>query len=103
MEYKLTSKYQHSKKGKDGKNKNYLLYFLNDILIFKQKMPFDENYEKGWENRTRISDVYLLNSELHQTRQVIGSDKIRNVKYPISKKLLSQFNIPTGLKISICR
>ena len=45
-------------------------------------------------------DEYLLNNKIYQTRFVKqdGSDK-RNVSYPVSKKVLSQFEIPTDLKI----
>ena len=47
-EFKLTSKYQHSKRLPNGTRRSILLYFLNDILIFKQKVPFDETAEYGY-------------------------------------------------------
>jgi hypothetical protein len=115
MEYKLTSKYQHSKLHADGKRRNKLLYFLNDVLILEQKVPFDESYERGFQNRTSIYDEFLLNNNLFQKRKVAkerawwiqavhGHEyKIREVKFPVSKKILKQFNIPKGTIIKIER
>jgi len=97
--YKLSRKVQARKKGKDGKSKHLNLYFLNDILILKQKLPFDENFEEGFNIRTTIQDEYLLNNILYQTR--IKDGKIRDVKFPISKVILYDFNIPENLKINI--
>ena len=99
MEYKLTTKCQHAKRLKNGKCRTLLLYFLNNVLIFKQKLPFDENMEYGY-TKCYIEDEYLLNNKIYQTRFIEhdGSDK-RNVSYPVSKKMLSQFEIPTDLKI----
>lgn len=112
MEYKLTTHYQHSKKEGDGKRRNKLLFFLNGILIFEQKVPFDETYDHGYQNRTYITDIYLLDGNIYQKRQYNPSGawwrsrnfkeakgKIREVKYPVSKKILSIFNIPKGMKI----
>jgi hypothetical protein len=39
MEFKLTRKVQYSKKCKDGKYRNFLIFFLNDVEIMKQKLP----------------------------------------------------------------
>lgn len=98
MEYKLTSKYQHSKHLKNDTRRCILLYFLNNVLIFKQKMPFDENMEYGY-NKQHISEDYLLNGRIHQTRSRVYGKNIRNVSYPVSKKILESFNIPIDLKI----
>jgi len=73
------------------------LYFLNDILIFKQKSPFDETSEYGC-GKWHYSNEYLLNGKLYQTR--FDENKSRNVSYPVSQKNLTQFNIPKDLKIS---
>jgi hypothetical protein len=112
MDYKLTLKYQHAKRDKKGKCRDYYLYFLNDVLILKQKVPFNENWDSGWQHHTRLQDTHLLNGRIHQIRKTSmpgawwrGSqhfeDKVREVKFPISKKILEQFNIPKDLKISL--
>lgn len=99
---KLTSHYQHAKVGKDGKSRNYMIYFLNDIEIFKQKVPFDTDYDHGFQNRTRFKNTYLLNNKLYQTRiKSSSSEEARNVSFPVSKKRLEQFNIPKDLKIEM--
>lgn len=112
MDFTLFRHYQHSKKCKDGKKRNYLIYFLNNIEILKQKMPYDENYDYGFQFRTYISNEYLLNGNLHQTRRYIRGPwwraltpkmdgKIRHVKYPISRKILNKLNVPKDLRIDI--
>ena len=98
MEYKLTNKYQHSKHLKNGTRRSMLLYFLNNILIFSQKVPFDENSEYGY-SKWHITNEYLLNNKLYQTR--IGDNKERIVSYPISKNKLKEFDIPKDIKIEI--
>ena len=113
MKYELKIKVQHSKKCKDGRRRNYYLYFLNDVLILKQKAPFDEKWDHGWQYQTSLSNTYLLNGRIHQTREVKNPSawwrgpanqregtKVREVKFPVSKKVLEQFNIPTDLKIA---
>lgn len=106
MEYKLTSKYQHAKKLPNGKTRSMLLYFLNDICIFEQKIPFDETAEYGY-SKWHIKNEFLLNGRIHQTRWdkhwVVELDNYelttRDVTYPVSKKVLEQFNIPKDFKI----
>lgn len=98
----LTSHYQHAKKGKDGKSRNYMIYFLNDVEILKQKVPFDETYDHGFQNRTHFKNTYLLNGKLYQTRsKSYSSEEAREVCFPVSKKKLSQFDIPKDLKIEL--
>lgn len=97
--YKLDSKDQMSKHCKDGKDRNFLLYFLNDIKIFQQKIPFNEEYEKGYDRRTSIYDEYILNNKLYQTRYELDTKKERHVSFPLSKERLKQFNIPKDFKI----
>jgi hypothetical protein len=104
MIYKLTRNSQYSKHDKDGKDRNHLTYYINGIEILKQKIPFNTNWEHGFDRRTVISNEYLLNGKLYQTRyfQTGTPDKpkkIRNVSYPISKKILSELGIPNDLKI----
>lgn len=109
--YELTSHLKRSKHC-DGKFRNVLQYYLNGVLILEQKYPFDADFDYGYQFRTDIKDEYLLNGNLHQTRQYESSHyywwrcskqkkegKVRHVKYPISKKVLSQFNIPKDVKI----
>lgn len=98
MEYNLTYNLKHAKHCNDGKRRDVNQYYLNNILILEQKNPYDSSYELGWQHRTDISDEYLLNGNLHQTREYKG--KVRNVKYPISKNILEQFDIPKDLKIT---
>ena len=101
MEFKLTSKCQYSHRDKDGHNRNYLSFYLNDVLILKQKIPFDTDWEKGFDRRTSIYDVYLLNGKLYQKRSKNfgcgnpnNKSDARKVSYPLSKKILNEFNIP---------
>lgn len=99
MEFILTTKAQFSKHCPDGKRRNFLLHFLNDILILKLKIPYDDgNYSNGHDRRTSFSEIYLLNGKIYQTR-TNDSKIVRHVKFPVSKKILSTFNIPTNLKI----
>ena len=101
MEYKLTDKCQINKRGKDKKCKSYLVYFLNDVQILKQKLPFEDDYENGFNHRTSFNNVYLLNGKLHQTR--IKFEKIRDVSYPISKNKLKQLEVPMDFKIELSK
>ena len=101
MEYKLTKKCQLNKRGKDKKCKSYLIYFLNDVQILKQKLPFESDYENGFNHLTGFNNVYLLNGKLHQTR--IKFEKTRDVSYPISKNKLNQLEVPIDLKIKLTK
>lgn len=101
MEFKLTSKCQVNKRGKDKKCRSHLIYFLNDIQILKQKLPFESNYENGFNHHTHFSNVYLFNGKLHQTR--IKFKKTRDVSYPISKKKLKQLEVPGDFKIELSK
>jgi len=47
-----------SKKCKDGKYRNYLLYFLNGVQILKQKIPFNTRYDRG----TTGTPQYMTNT-----------------------------------------
>lgn len=97
----LTIKGQHSKKCRDGKKRSFWLYYLNNILILKQKVPFDETSEYGWQNFIGLRNVYLLGNNLHQERIIGYRDKIRTVKFPVSKTILQALNVPTDLKINL--
>ena len=108
-EFKLTKKYQFRKKCKDGCSRNYIIYFLNDVQILKQKYPYDETHEPPYDTRMHITNDYLLNGYIHQTR-TIGSCcgmseeqrsklKSREVKFPVSKKFLNELSVPNDLKI----
>lgn len=109
IKYKLTCKCIYSHHDKDGKDRNYIYYYLNDILILKQKIPFDTRWEEGFDRITSIYDVYILNGKLYQKRRKYygcchpDNDKteIREVSFPLSKKKLLIFNIPFNLKIEI--
>jgi hypothetical protein len=107
MDLKLTTKRKYSHHDKDGCDRNYISYFLNDILILKQKIPFDTNWELGFDRRTAIYDEYILNGKMYQKRKKwlgcsnVSNDKtgIREVSFPLSKSKLSQFNIPKDFKV----
>lgn len=106
MNFKLTKHYQYSKHCKDGKDRNFIIYFLNGIEIFKQKIPFNSNYEHGFDRMIGITDEYILNSKIYQTRykhEGCGSEpkNIRNVSFPLSKKRLNELNVPNDIKITI--
>jgi hypothetical protein len=109
MEFKLTSNWQYSHHDKDGCDRNYISFYLNNVLILKQKIPFDINWESGFDRRTSIYDVYLLNGKLYQKRRkYLGcshpdNDKmrIREVSFPLSKNRLAQFNIPKDFKVEL--
>jgi hypothetical protein len=115
QEYILTRATQFSKECKDGKQRNFLLYFLNGNLILKQKYPYDESWEIGFDKRTRIYDEFLLNGRLHQTRkaddqhrlidnhywEMVKAGKVRHVSFPISKAKLEALKVPKDHKIEI--
>ena len=84
----LTCKFQHRIHCKDGKRRNYLSIYLDNILLLKQKIPFDELYESGFDKVTSIYNIYLLNGKIYQTRSKDG--KVRQVSFPVSKKRLNQ-------------
>lgn len=97
MEFVLTYKSKHAEHCSDGKDRNYIKYYLNNILILKQKLPFEDFCYYG---NTDIYDEFLLNGCLYQMRNK-SKGKPRMVKFPISKKILEQFNIPNDFKINI--
>jgi hypothetical protein len=144
MKYTLTHKYQFSKKCKDGHRRNFLIYFLNDIQILKQKVPFDETYRVGYDCKTQILDEFLLNGSIHQMRingqQYVSDEefqniqrsislseildnvkkkkfstkvsywgditktlKIRTVRFPVSKKVLKELQVPNDLTIELTK
>lgn len=101
MEYSLTSKVKHAVHCSDNKDRNILCYYLNGVLIFKQKIPFDPTQNSGNQYQTRIKTEYLLNGKIYQTRSKLGETKTRLVSFPVSKKVLSKFNIPLNFKITL--
>jgi hypothetical protein len=110
MDFKLTSKNRFSYHDNDGKDRNYKSYYLNDILILKQKIPFDKNWEVGFDRITTIFDEYILNGRLYQKRNKrcsnglgYGTTKTREVSFPLSKKVMNQFNISKDVKIFISK
>lgn len=99
MEYKLTRKNQLSYHDKDGCDRNYLSFYLNGVEILKQKIPFDTDYDRGYDRRLGIYDVYLLDGKIYQKRSIDGLS-VREVKYPISRRKLELFGIADGLVIN---
>lgn len=93
----LTKKYQFAKHDKDGKDRNYVLYFLNGKQILKQKVPFDAEFERGYDKNTRIFDEYIENGRIHQTRTHLGVS--RKVSFPLSKILLKELEVTKDTKI----
>lgn len=110
MEYKLTKKFQHAKVLANGRRRSLLLYFLNNILLFTQKVPFDETGEPGT-GKWMYTNEYLFNGRIHQTRSnrkynISKNDwdiKSRDVTYPVSKKRLKELEVPIDLKIELSK
>lgn len=106
MEYKLTTKYQHAKHLKNGTRRSILLFFINGVKLFEQKVPFDETAEYGT-SKWHIDNIYLLNGRIHQTRWSTDWDSTtnsyikttRDVTYPVSKKILKTLGITNELII----
>jgi len=106
MKHKLTSKAQLSKTCSDGCNRNFLLFFLDGIQILKQKIPYDDDGEKGYDKTTKFSDIYLLNGKIYQTRKTRQAKNwneinTRCVSYPVSKKKLEELGINPEEKIKL--
>ena len=108
MKHKLTRHIQYNKKCKDGKSRSYILFFLDGVQILKQKFPYDEDWEKGFDHRTSIYDIYILGGRMYQTRAIwkgCGADNSnpeeRKVSFPLSKKKLKELNVYPDVKIEI--
>ncbi len=106
MEHKLTRHTQINKKCRDGKSRSYVLWFIDNVQVLKQKFPYDDQWEKGFDHRTSIYDSYVLNGKIHQTRRNwngCGADhsdeKVRHVSFPISKKKLNELGVLPDVKI----
>jgi hypothetical protein len=105
MEYKLTTHRQYSKKCADGRTRNFLIYFLNGVEIFKHKIPFDTNYDAGHDRHTAIYNDYLYNGRIYQTRTSdvfcggSTTGKTRLVSFPVSRKKLLELGVPNNMKI----
>ena len=97
--FKLDYKAQINKHCKDGKDRSYLCYFLNDVKILQQKLPYNEEFECGSGHRTSIDDEYILNGKMYQTRYDIDINKVRHVSYPLSKIKLKELGVPNNFKI----
>jgi hypothetical protein len=78
---------------KDGKRRNYIIYTLNDEQILKQKYPFDEKGERGFDIRLHIENDYLLNGRIHQTRINPDIQETRKVSFPVSQTVLKKYGI----------
>jgi len=114
MEFKLTEKYIHSRKCKDGKDRSFHVFFLNGVELFRQKSPFNEFAEHGWQGKWHYENIYILNGKLFQTRygtawsrEEGSNERIRvnerHVKYPLSKKKLAELGVPADLKIELTK
>ena len=111
MKHTLTSHVQRNKRGKDGKSRSYILWFVDDVQILKQKYPFDEDFDHGHQHGTHIYDVYILNGNIHQTRKYVPSGawwrswkhkeetKERKVYFPLSRKKLKELGVLPDVKI----
>ena len=99
MMFKLESKAQINKHCKDGKDRSFMIYFLNDVKILQQKLPFNENFEEGFNCKTDISDEYILNGKMYQTRFDTVTEKERHVSFPLSKIKLKELGVPNNFKI----
>lgn len=110
MELLLTEKYKHSVRGKDGKRKNWMVFCINGVELFRQKCPFNEFAEHGWQGKWRYENIYIHNGKLFQTRYGTTYDNNssewirfseRRVSYPLSKKKLEALKVPSDLKIEL--
>jgi len=101
MEFKITTKYQHGVKSKNGRRINYRLYFLNNILIYRQRVPFDETMDHGFQGKYFFTNEYILNGNLYQTRSRTTDKDKRSIYFPLSKKILKELGVPNDLKIEI--
>lgn len=100
--------YQHSKHCNDGKRRSYWIFFLNGVEILRQKVPFDEHSERGFDHFVGLEDVYLYKGNIHQVRDVGWEGKQhwtgikykkRKVRFPISRKKLKELGVNYGDKI----
>jgi len=101
MEHKLTYKTQMAKTCKDGKQRNFVLYFLDGVLILKQKASFEETWERGYDGCTHVENEYILNGKMYQTRWRVGTTEKREVYFPLSKRKLKELGVENDVKI-IC-
>ena len=58
-----------------------------------------EDYEYGCQNHTNITDVYLYNDRLYQTRKKF--DISRKVSFPVSKSKLAELGFPKGIIVKL--
>lgn len=58
-QYNLTTRFLYNRRTKEGNCRSYILYMINGITILKQKIPFDINYENGWQHTTDIKDIFI--------------------------------------------
>ena len=93
----LTKKAQFGKNCHDGKSRNFMIYFLNNIEILRLKIPFSNDYDKGFDRKTIFTDEHILNNRLYITKKKficyqndLPIYKERLVSYPISKLKLQQ-------------
>ena len=82
----LTSKVSLSKTCKDGKQRNLISYYFNNIKILTLKIPFEVNWDSGFQIHTQFCDEFIKNGYLHITK--VKNGKKRHCKYPISKKFV---------------
>ena len=112
MEYKLTMKYQAIKKCPDKRRRNFYLFFLNGVLILRQKGSYYKNrFDAGFDGKNSIEGAYLLNGSIYQRRRGIcsynhnthnwGEGKIREVRFSVSQKILKVLEVPKEMKIEL--
>jgi hypothetical protein len=95
---KLTRKIHYASHDAVGKDRNYISYFLNDVLILKQKYPFDASYSAGSDKLTEIFDEYLYNGKLFQKRKLRYDTEVREVSFPVSKQILKSIGVDMNSK-----
>ena len=96
LELELTTKVHLNKRCKDGKSRNFIVYFLNNVEILKLKIPFDTNFEAGHDKVTFFTDHYIKDGRLHikKVKHLGYKDGLPKSKewwasYPISKRKLN--------------
>ena len=94
-------KYQHSKKCTDKRRRDFYLFFLDDRLILRQKSPWKEGYDYGYDGKNSIVEAFYKDGSIHQKRREgvrrCGEKYTpvdREVRFPVSQRILKELNIP---------
>ncbi len=102
---------QHSKRCSDGRRRNFFLFFIDGVQVMSQKIPYDESMERGYDGTISLENVYYEKGSIHQTRvgrhkwdpvkKAWGAGERRQVKFPVSRKILKELSLPDEIKIEL--